>query len=60
MRARSAGLGHKYYLEWYYLLRCDKTLANVLGIKPGSPYSKGNIDKRLNYNPTGQDIPRFT
>ena len=34
----------------------DKTLANVLGIKPGSTYSKEILDKRLNYNPTGQDI----
>jgi outer membrane protein insertion porin family len=34
----------------------DKTLANVLGIKKGSPYSKETLDKRLNYNPTGQDI----
>ena len=34
----------------------DKTLSNVLGIKAGSPYSKEVLDKRLNYNPTGQDI----
>jgi len=34
----------------------SKTLASVLGIKSGSPYSKETLDKRLSYNPTGQDI----
>ena len=52
--------GPKYYfrhITWSgNYLYDDKTLANVLGIKPGSPYSKEVLDKRLNYNPTGQDI----
>lgn len=52
--------GLKYYfrhITWSgNYLYDDKTLANVLGIKPGSPYSKEVLDKRLNYNPTGQDI----
>jgi outer membrane protein insertion porin family len=52
--------GPKYYfrhITWSgNYLYDDKTLANVLGIKPGSPYSKEILDKRLNYNPTGQDI----
>ncbi|HEX8329910.1 MAG TPA: outer membrane protein assembly factor BamA [Hymenobacter sp.] len=52
--------GPKYYfrhITWNgNYLYDDKTLANVLGIKPGSPYSKETLDKRLNYNPTGQDI----
>ena len=34
----------------------NRTLSNVLGIKPGSPYSKETLDKRLNYDPTGQDV----
>ncbi|GAB3315673.1 outer membrane protein assembly factor BamA [Hymenobacter humi] len=52
--------GPKYYfrhITWSgNYLYDDKTLANVLGIKSGSPYSKEILDKRLNYNPTGQDI----
>ena len=52
--------GPKYYfrhITWSgNYLYDDKTLANVLGIKPGSAYSKEILDKRLNYNPTGQDI----
>lgn len=52
--------GPKYYfrhITWNgNYLYDDKTLANVLGIKSGSPYSKETLDKRLNYNPTGQDI----
>ncbi|MDO7853920.1 outer membrane protein assembly factor BamA [Hymenobacter convexus] len=52
--------GPKYYfrhITWTgNYLYDDKTLANVLGIKPGSPYSKEVLDKRMNYNPTGQDI----
>ena len=52
--------GPKYYfrhITWNgNYLYDDKTLANVLGIKSGSPYSKEVLDKRLNYNPTGQDI----
>ena len=52
--------GPKYYfrhITWNgNYLYDDKTLANVLGIKPGSPYSKETLDKRLNYNPTGQDM----
>jgi len=52
--------GPKYFfrnISWSgNYLYDDKTLANVLGIKKGSPYSKETLDKRLNYNPTGQDI----
>ena len=52
--------GPKYYfrhITWSgNYLYDDKTLANVLGIKPGSAYSKETLDKRLTYNPTGQDI----
>ena len=52
--------GPKYYfrhITWTgNYIYDDKTLANVLGIKPGSTYSKEILDKRLNYNPTGQDI----
>ncbi len=52
--------GPKYYfrnIKWEgNYLYDDKTLSNVLGIKPGSPYSKETLDKRLNYNPTGQDV----
>ena len=52
--------GPKYYfrhITWNgNYLYDDKTLANVLGIKSGSTYSKEILDKRLNYNPTGQDI----
>ncbi|WP_317196891.1 outer membrane protein assembly factor BamA [Hymenobacter properus] len=52
--------GPKYYfrhITWTgNYLYDDKTLANVLGIKSGSPYSKEVLDKRMNYNPTGQDI----
>lgn len=52
--------GPKYYfrnITWAgNYLYDDKTLASVLGIKQGSVYSKETLDKRLNYNPTGQDI----
>ncbi|GAA4366623.1 outer membrane protein assembly factor BamA [Hymenobacter saemangeumensis] len=52
--------GPKYYfrnISWSgNYLYDDKTLSNVLGIKNGSAYSKEVLDKRLNYNPTGQDI----
>ena len=52
--------GPKYYFrnvtfDGNYLYD-DKTLSSVLGIKKGSPYSKETLDKRLNYNPTGQDV----
>lgn len=52
--------GPKYYfrkISWAgNYLYDDKTLASVLGIKEGSVYSKETLDKRLNYNPSGQDI----
>ncbi len=52
--------GPKYYfrhITWNgNYLYDDKTLSGVLGIKSGSPYSKEILDKRLNYNPTGQDV----
>ena len=52
--------GPKYYfrnITWSgNYLYDSRTLANVLGIKPGSAYSKETLDKRLNYNPTGQDV----
>lgn len=52
--------GPKYYfrnITWSGNYLYDaKTLGGVLGIKPGTPYSKEVLDKRLTYNPTGQDI----
>ncbi len=52
--------GPKYYfrrITWNgNYLYDDKTLASVLAIQPGSVYSKETLDKRLNYNPTGQDV----
>ena len=52
--------GPKYYfrhITWSgNYLYDNKTLASVLGIKSGTPYSKETLDKRLSYNPTGQDI----
>ena len=52
--------GPKYYfrhITWSGNYLYDaKTLSNVLGIKEGSAYSKETLDKRLNYNPTGQDV----
>ncbi|RSK49341.1 outer membrane protein assembly factor BamA [Hymenobacter rigui] len=52
--------GPKYYfrnITWKgNYLYDDKTLASVLGIKEGSVYSKETLDKRLTYNPTGQDV----
>lgn len=52
--------GPKYYIRkisWNgNYLYDDKTLSSVLGIKEGSVYSTETLDKRLNYNPAGQDI----
>ena len=52
--------GPKYYfrhITWNgNYLYDSKTLSNVLGIEEGSAYSKETLDKRLNYNPTGQDV----
>ena len=52
--------GPKYYfrhITWSgNYLYDSKTLGSVLGIKSGSPYSKETLDKRLSYNPTGQDV----
>lgn len=52
--------GPKYYfrnITWSgNYLYDSKTLSSVLGIKRGSPYSKESLDKRLHYNPTGQDV----
>ncbi|AYA38271.1 outer membrane protein assembly factor BamA [Hymenobacter oligotrophus] len=52
--------GPKYYfrnITWNgNYLYDDKTLASILGIKKGDTYSKESLDKRLNYNPTGQDV----
>jgi outer membrane protein insertion porin family len=52
--------GPKYYfrnITWSgNYLYDSKTLSSVLGIKRGSPYSKEGLDKRLHYNPTGQDV----
>ncbi len=52
--------GPKYYfrnITWAGNYLYDtKTLSSVLGIKEGSVYSKETLDKRLNYNPAGQDI----
>jgi outer membrane protein insertion porin family len=52
--------GPKYYfrnITWTgNYLYDSKTLSSVLGIKSGTPYSKETLDKRLSYNPTGQDV----
>ncbi|GAA4001464.1 hypothetical protein GCM10022408_10900 [Hymenobacter fastidiosus] len=52
--------GPKYYfrhITWSgNYLYDNRTLSSVLGIKEGSVYSKETLDKRLNYNPTGQDV----
>lgn len=52
--------GRKYYfrnITWTgNYLYDSKTLSSVLGIKRGSPFSKESLDKRLHYNPTGQDV----
>jgi outer membrane protein insertion porin family len=52
--------GKKYYfrnITWNgNYLYDSKTLASVLGIKRGATFSKEVLDKRLSYNPTGQDI----
>ncbi|SHI31297.1 Beta-barrel assembly machine subunit BamA [Hymenobacter daecheongensis DSM 21074] len=52
--------GPKYYfrhITWSgNYLYDNRTLSSVLGIKEGSTYSKETLDKRLNYNPTGQDV----
>lgn len=52
--------GRRYYfrnITWSgNYLYDSKTLGSVLGIKSGAPYSKETLDKRLTYNPTGQDI----
>ncbi|MBG8553276.1 outer membrane protein assembly factor BamA [Hymenobacter guriensis] len=52
--------GTKYYfrnITWSgNYLYDNRTLASILGIKEGSVYSKETLDKRLNYNPAGQDI----
>ncbi len=52
--------GPKYYfrnISWTgNYLYDSKTLSSVLGIKKGTPYSKETLDKRLSYNPTGQDV----
>ena len=52
--------GPKYYfrhITWSgNYLYDNKTLGSVLGIKSGTAYSKETLDKRLSYNPTGQDI----
>ena len=52
--------GRKYYfrnITWTgNYLYDSKTLSSVLGIKRGAPFSKESLDKRLHYNPTGQDV----
>ncbi|WP_133274225.1 outer membrane protein assembly factor BamA [Hymenobacter radiodurans] len=52
--------GPKYYfrnITWNgNYLYDDKTLASVLGIKKGSVYNKEELEKRISYNPTGQDV----
>ena len=52
--------GPQYYIrniKWSgNYLYDDKTLSSVLGIKRGSVYNKAELDKRINYNPAGQDV----
>lgn len=52
--------GKKYYfrqIEWTgNFLYDDKYLGQVLGIKRGDIYNLDNLEKRLNYNPSGADV----
>ena len=52
--------GRRYYfrnITWNgNYLYSDKVLAGILGVRRGAPYSKETLDKRLHYNPTGQDV----
>ncbi len=52
--------GQRYYhrnIKWNgNYLYDDKTLGKILGIKKGDIYNKENMDRRLNFNPTGLDI----
>jgi outer membrane protein insertion porin family len=52
--------GLKYYfrnIDWVgnYVYE-DNVLGGVLGIKKGDVYNPENLEKRLNYNPTGLDV----
>lgn len=52
--------GRKYYfrnVNWTgNFVYSDNYLASVLNIKKGDVYDKDALDKKLNYNPNGQDI----
>ncbi len=52
--------GERYYhrnILWNgNYLYDDKYLGKILGIRKGDVYNKANLDKRLNFNPTGLDI----
>lgn len=52
--------GKKYYfrnVNWNgNYLYTDEYLNKVLGIRKGDLYNMANLEKRLNYNPTGADV----
>jgi outer membrane protein insertion porin family len=52
--------GKKYYfrkIDWTgNFLYEEKYLSQVLGIKRGDVYNLENLEKRLNYNPSGADV----
>lgn len=52
--------GKKYYfrtISWTgNFLHDEKLLSQVLGIKKGDIYSIENLEKKLNYNPNGNDV----
>ncbi|MBY0427121.1 MAG: outer membrane protein assembly factor BamA, partial [Cytophagales bacterium] len=52
--------GNKYYFRnvtWKgNYLYDNKYLDNILGVKKGDVYNFQSLEKKLNYNPTGQDI----
>jgi outer membrane protein insertion porin family len=52
--------GRKYYYRNIYwkgnYVYDSTTLSSVLGIKKGEVYNKEELEKRLRYNPTGDDI----
>lgn len=52
--------GRKYYfrsIQWTgNFVYSDNYLSSILNIKKGDVYDKDALDKKLNYNPNGQDI----
>jgi len=52
--------GRKYYfrnIDWVgNYVYSDETLQSILAIEKGSVYDRAELDKRLQYNPTGLDV----